>query len=135
MTEPVEEIRALRRAARGAVRRPDLTNHERLRAIVELAERARASDWPWAAQTAVWEEIRDFLTELTGEEWMRRPSDYPEVPGDPVERACRALAARGLDRCPECRRPLPGEQELERWTDLRRASVDEAMQREEAVDA
>ena len=142
MTEPVpageavlKVIADLRRAARQAVRRPDLTDRERCAVIVELACRARESGWPWAAQTAVWTEVRDFLAELSGEEWMWTPPSYPAIPDDLVERACRSLTARNYVRCPKCRRPLPDKRELERWRTFRAATVDEARRREGAVDA
>jgi hypothetical protein len=131
----LEVISDLRRAARHAVRRPDLTDRERLGVIVELARRARESGWPWAAQTAVWTEVRDYLADASGEEWMRTPLSYPTVPAPPVEVAARRLRARGLVTCPECRLPVADERTLERWRTIRAAAVDEALRKEAAVDA
>ena len=127
-----EIIPALRRAARNVVRRRDFTYQEQLAVVVELARRARRSGWPWAAQMAVWTEVRDYLADLSGEDWMRTPASYPAVPAQSVEAAARRLRARGLVRCPECRLPVADDRTLERWRTLRAAAVDEAMRREAA---
>ncbi len=130
-----EIITDLRRAARAAIRRPDLTDTQRCRVIIELACRARESEWPWAGQTAIWGEVRDYLANLTGETWMGTPASYPEVPVPPVEAAARRLRARGFETCPECRLPVPDDRTLERWRSLRAAALDEARRKEAAVDA
>lgn len=128
MTDPIDEVQALRRAARRLVRREDLDHRTKCVAIVELGQRADRSAWPWAASSAVWSEVRDFLG-------YPAPSLSNLLPEDPVEAACRALRREGRARCPSCRRVLPTDAELERWSILRAAAVDEARRKEAAVRA
>jgi hypothetical protein len=53
--------------------------------------------------------------------------------GDPATVACWTMRRRGLDRCPQCRRPIPDEDTLSRWEDLDRAAWYVAIAREGAL--
>ena len=123
MRDPaLEEVVALRAATRAIVETPGLTGRQKLLAILELRDRAdRADLLEWARQV-IWTEARAFLG--------KPPDPPPRGPGDPVERACRSLVAKGLIRCPSCARPLPTKIEFARWDRLRRRMVEEAERRE-----
>jgi hypothetical protein len=114
------EIMAIAAAGRRVVARGDLTHRERLLVILELAERSRASAWPYASAHALWAGIKHFLGE----------ADEPDHGADPVEQALARLHRRGYDRCPECRRPILAGQ-IERQRILRHSAVDEALRREQ----
>jgi hypothetical protein len=121
----VREVQAVRRVAR-SIARDERLGRQRLvllAALVELVRRkALLPSW---AQLALWIEAAPLV--IGGQ----TPAP-PTTGGDPIERACRFLLRQGFARCPSCSRPLPDDAQLERWRDLRRDAVAEALAGEAA---
>jgi hypothetical protein len=117
-----------RKAARIAVQADHAELGERYAALIDLAETARAESDPlvrtWA-ERAVWEESRIFLG-VEDEEHDFPPQNY-------VRRA-RALRAEGYESCPRCLSVLATDRDLERWSAMRRAHIEELRVREQAVE-
>jgi hypothetical protein len=99
------EIRRWERAARLVADDRALSIRQKCKALLEMAFRARRSENAAFLETAIWRGCRHFF------------EGDRQVPRDTIE-ANRRLIRRGLDCCPECRRPLPSTAELDRWREL-----------------
>jgi hypothetical protein len=111
----VAEIETYAQAARRIVRDDKRARQDRLTALVRLVQKSRAEaalpDW---CQRAIWAESADFI--------KGRNKPVP-LATEPIERAVRALHAKGLIRCPTCRLLLPDEGTLDRWRRQRLAEA------------
>jgi hypothetical protein len=99
------EIRRWETPARLVADDPELSVEAKCRALLEMMARARRSENAAFLETAVWRGCRHLFE---GDE---------QVPRDVIE-ANRRLIRRGLNACPECRRPLPSTADLDRWREL-----------------
>jgi hypothetical protein len=99
------EIRRWESAARVIADDRALSKRQKCAALLDMAFRARRRDTAVFLETAIWRGSRHFF------EGDRK------VPRDVIE-ANRRLIRRGLDHCPECRRPLPSSADLDRWREL-----------------
>jgi hypothetical protein len=99
------EIRRWERAARLVADDPAFSIRQKCKALLEMMGRARRSELAAFLETAIWRGSRHFF------------EGDRQVPRDVIE-ANRRLIRRGLDRCPECRRPLPSTADLDRWREL-----------------
>jgi hypothetical protein len=132
MTLADEEILArvhrFREAARGAVR-ADAPFTDRCLALLDIADMAREEPdltiRTWA-ERAIWEESKDFLGMDDAE---------PALPNPSFERKVRALRREGLVRCDRCGHELPTDDELERWSRMRRQYAETLEAREQAVES
>jgi hypothetical protein len=99
------EIRRWETASRLVADDPELSIRGKCRALLEMMAKARRSENPAFLETAIWRGCRHFFE---GDRY---------VPTDVIQ-ANRRLIRRGLNRCPECRRPLPSTADLDRWREL-----------------
>jgi hypothetical protein len=131
----VAEVVEYRRAARRIVQDPTLSVSKQCAGLIRLAARARQeAESPDLCQGAIWAEAEVFVT--TGE----RPMDRQDIAdalaaSDPVDLALRGLLRGGRIRCPRCLRSLLNERELDHQARLARVALEEALVRDEAVDA
>lgn len=129
--DPFGAITRYRLAARTIARAATL-GARRLPALAELTQDARrelaGDDFTLrAARAAILAESAELVYEA------RTPAS-PAIAwrGDPVTNALRALRARGVDRCRECKRAVPSLDALARAEDRDRAGWIEALHRESA---
>jgi hypothetical protein len=79
-------------------------------ALLEMMARARRSELAAFLELSVWHGCRHLF-----EEDVRVPTD--------TIGAIRRLLRQGHDSCPTCRRPLPDQDELDRWRRLTHDSI------------
>ena len=103
--EALAQIRRWETSARLVADDPGLTIRAKCKALLEMMARARRSELAAFLETAVWRGCRHLF-----EEDLRVPTDLIE--------ANRRLRRHGHVACPECRRPLPDHDELDRWREL-----------------
>jgi hypothetical protein len=124
-------LHSVRLAAR-SIARDESFGTGRYLALVELVDAVRKefADDPWLAaqaQRVVYGESYELL--IHG----RTPAAPEQTWGaDPVTTRLWAMSHQGLQRCPECRREVPGPEVLARWEDSDRAGWAEARAREVA---
>jgi len=127
-TDVLARVRRFREAARLAVR-ADAPVTDRCLALLDIAEMAREEPDPttrtWA-ERAIWEESKAFLG---------MDDTEPAVPNPSFEQKVRALRREGLVRCDRCGHDLPTDDELERWSRMRRQYAETLEAREQAVES
>jgi hypothetical protein len=116
------------RATARAIVRNEALGQRRAPFLAQLQDAIATADprIQWWLRQAVWVESREYLA--TG----KTPTG-PALEGDPVELACRVLVREGRPSCPQCRRPLPNEAELDRWRSRHDRQVVELLAFEAAV--
>jgi hypothetical protein len=129
-TDPdvLARVRRFREAARLAVR-ADAPVRDRCLALLDIADMARDEPDPtirtWA-ERAIWEESKAFLGMDDAE---------PALPNPSFEQKVRALRREGFARCDRCGHDLPTDEELERWSQMRRHYAETLEAREQALES
>lgn len=128
----LEEVRSFQRTARRIVRDPALSFIQASMAVLRLIQEGRNTEAPETTVAAIWSEVRGFVG--TGDPPMDRSTILELLAAsDPVEQAIRAQLRKQHVRCETCLRLLPTEKELDHRRTLTRASLQDALLREEAV--
>ena len=125
--EVLERVREYRAAARMAVEACSHPVTDRLLALMDLSEFARAEPDPLIAtwsERAIWEESKAFLG-VDDEEHS--------FPPEPFERAQRKLRAQGYSSCPSCLSNLATDFDLEVWRNQRADHLAGLRRREGAI--
>lgn len=78
------------------------------------------------AERAIWEESKAFLGMDDAE---------PALPNPSFEQKVRALRREGFARCDRCGHDLPTDEELERWSQMRRHYAETLEAREQALES
>jgi hypothetical protein len=99
------EIRRWERAARIVADDPSLSMRQTCKALLEMMAKARRSELAAFLERATWKGCAHLFEEES------------PIPTDTIG-AIRSLLRRGLDACPECRRPLPDHSTLDYWREL-----------------
>lgn len=100
--EMLATIRRFENTARVIADDEHLTIKARCAALLDLMARARKRDGAAFLEAAIWRAVRHFF------------EGDKQVPRDIIE-ANRRLLRRGHSSCPECKRPLPSPDDLDRW--------------------
>jgi hypothetical protein len=121
-------VRRYREAARLTVR-ADASVKDRCLALLEIGDMAREEPDPtirtWG-EHAIWEEAKGFLG---------MDDEAPSLPPESYEHRQRRLRLDGYETCPQCFARVATEQDLRRWSELRRAEAERLERRERAVEA
>jgi hypothetical protein len=115
----LQEVQAVRSAARFVAHEAELPIEDRALALVGLLAVVKATEIPWLAAQAV-------LAELV-------PEDEPPLPPDRWEVTQRRLRRVGYSECPLCQAAIARDAELERYDRMRRWAAEDAARREGAV--
>jgi len=125
--EVLKRVHEFRVAARTIVRAVHVDDNRRVIGLIDLAEMARAVSDPtvrtWS-ERAVWQEAKAFLG---------MDDEQPALPPEGYERRQRRLRQEGEDVCLRCLGSIATEEELRRWSELRRAEVERLERHERAV--
>jgi len=115
--EILRRVHEFRVAARTIVEAVHVDDNRRVLGLIDLVEMARAVADPtirtWS-ERAVWQEAKGFL----GVDDEQAP-----LPPEPYEHRQRRLRQEGEDTCSRCFARIATEEELRRWSELRKAEA------------
>jgi hypothetical protein len=125
--EILKRVHEFRVAARTIVEAVHVDERRRELGLVDLHEMAHAEPdltvRTWS-ERAIWQEAKGFLG---------MDDEQPALPPEGYERRQRRLRQEGLETCPACFARIATEEELRRWSELRRAEVERLERHERAV--
>jgi hypothetical protein len=123
----LDRVREYRVAARKIVGASHVPVKRRCLGLLELADAARAEPDPtvrtWA-ERSIWEESKAFLG---------MDDEEPPLPPEGYERRQRRLRLQGEETCSRCLSRIAAEEELARWSRLRRDAAERRDAHEGAI--